>query len=173
MWLAFLAHTIVILDSTALRYNFSGFPSRNPTFRQWGGDTPAFYYGFAGPGLPRAVKPSPVCRERECREKNWWVCNLQGSYKGLSGALGIELLPLKQHLTLWEWMKGGVLSVKVISDPLLKGTICYTMKYIQGKMHMFFTINTYANLAKIFEGEKCADIIHFNIIECLLVLIWS
>ena len=31
------------------------------------------------------------------------------------------------------------------------------------------TIVEYA--AKIFEGEKCADIIHFNIIECLLVLI--
>ena len=51
-------------------------------------------------------------------------------------------------------MIGGVLSVKVVSDPSLKGTICYTMKYIPGKMHMFCTINTYANLAKIFEGEN-------------------
>ena len=125
-----------------------------------------------GLGCPGQLSPAQPA-ERECREKNWWACNLQGSYKGLSGALGIELLPLKQHLTLWEWMIGGVLSVKVVSDPSLKGTICYTMKYIPGKMHMFCTINTYANLAKIFEGEKCADIIHFNIIECLLVLIWS
>lgn len=47
MWLAFWAHMIVILDSTALCYNFSVFSSQESHILDGeGGDTLAFYYGF-------------------------------------------------------------------------------------------------------------------------------
>lgn len=58
---------------------------------------------------------------------------------------------------------------------MLKGTICYTMKYIPGKMHMFCAINTYANLAKILKEKNVPILFIFiiiiNIIASILMLI--
>lgn len=47
---------------------------------------------------------------------------------------------------------------------LLKGTICHTMKYIPGKMHILFTINMYANLAKIHFRDKDVLILFISIL---------
>lgn len=57
-------------------------------------DTPDFYYGFAGPRLPRAVKPSQPCQERDGRKTDGRAI-YKSVTKGLSGALRKELLPLK------------------------------------------------------------------------------